>query len=222
MTAIPSPGGILMNTTRPLPILPQPQPPAAAGQGFADAAGAAAFAWARPVSPGRHQRAASQVYAVLLDLGIAARSLATWKVLGTAAGPVPQEFARHVNAAAFRFREARSRLDDVPAFDGPGPLPYPDEPGAALCRAARHLIPAWRQPAGSSDYRDATVRALITATGLLSAGVLALATWAPPRTAAGLHAALACLTEAVTELSAAVKTPATAPGTAGSRASGEH
>lgn len=200
-----------MNSTRPIPLLPQPQPPAAAAQALADAAGAAALAWARPVSPARHQRAVSQLYSTLLDVGIAARTLATWQVMGTPTGPVPQEFARHVNASAFRFHEACSHLDDVPTFDGPGPLPYPDEPGAALCHAARHLIPAWRQPAGSSDYRDATVRAFITATGLLSAAALGLAAYAPPRTAIGLQAALASLAEAIADLSAATGEPGASP-----------
>jgi hypothetical protein len=182
--------------------LPEPLPPAAAAQALADAAGAAALAWARPVTQDRHHRAVAQLYAALLDLGIAARGLAAWQLPGTPDGAASPEFARLVNAGAFRFREAHFLLDDVLASDGPGPLPYPDEPGAALCRAARGLIPAWRQPGGSTDYRDTTVRALLTATGLLSAGVLALATWAPPRTAIGLHAALASLAEAVADLSA--------------------
>ena len=188
--------------TPPVP-LPAPRPPAAAAQALADAAGAAAIAWARPLTHGRHQQAVAQLHAALLDLGIAARGLAAWQLPGTPDGAASPEFARLVNAGAFRFREAHFLLDDVLASGGPGPLPYPDEPGAALCRAARGLIPAWRQPGGSTDYRDTTVRALLTATGLLSAGVLALVTWAPPRTAIGLHATLASLAEAVADLSAA-------------------
>jgi len=188
--------------TPPVP-LPEPLPPAAAAQALADAAGGAALAWARPLTQSRHHRAVAQLYAALLDLGIAARGLAAWQLPGTPDGAASPEFARLVNAGAFRFREAHFLLDDVLASGGPGPLPYPDEPGAALCRAARGLIPAWRQPGGSTDYRDTTVRALLTATGLLSAGVLALATWGPPRTAIGLHAVLASLAEAVADLSAA-------------------
>ena len=42
------------------------------------------------------------------------------------------------------------------AFEGLGPLPDPDEPGAALCRAARNVILAWRLPSGNTDDRDAT------------------------------------------------------------------
>ena len=188
--------------TPPVP-LPPPLPPAAAAQALADAAGGAALAWARPLTQSRHHRAVAQPYAALLDLGIAARGLAAWQLPGTPDGAASPEFARLVNAGAFRFREAHFLLDDVLASGGPDPLPYPDEPGAALCRAARGLIPAWRQPGGSTDYRDSTVRALLAATGLLSAGVLALATWAPPRTAIGLHAALASLAEAIGDLSAA-------------------
>jgi len=207
--------------TPPVP-LPEPLPPAAAAQALADAAGAAALAWARPLTQDRHQQAVAQLHAALLDLGIAARGLAAWQLPGTPDGAASPEFARLVNAGAFRFREAHFLLDDVLASGGPGPLPYPDEPGAALCRAARGLIPAWRQPWGSTE-RDTTVRTLLTATGLLSAGVLALATWAPPRTAIGLHAALASLAEAVGDLSAAAwDADDDPPGTARSRASREH
>ena len=197
-----------MTSTHPVPPLPQPQQPAAAAQALADAAGAAARTWAQPMHPDRHQRAVSQLHSTLRDLGIAARGLAAWQVLGTPAGPVPREFARHVTAGARRFLDAWNCLDGVLAFEGPGPLPDPDEPGAALCRAARNLIPAWRQPSGTSDYRDATIRAFITATGLVSAGALGLATYAPRRTFIGLQAALASLAEAIADLSAAIGEPA--------------
>jgi hypothetical protein len=198
-----------MTSTHPFPSLPQP--PAAAAQALADAAGAAARAWARPQHPARHERAVSQLYSALRDLGIAARGLAAWQVLGTPAGPVPREFTRHVTAGARRFLDAWNCLDGALAFEGLGPLPDPDEPGAALCHAARNVIPAWRQPMGSSDYRDATVRAFITATGLVSAGALGLATYAPRRTFLGLQAAVASLAEAVADLSAATEEPAADP-----------
>jgi hypothetical protein len=97
----------------------------------------------------------------------------------------------------------------VLAFERLGPLPDPDEPGAALCHAARNVIPAWRQPSGSSDYRDATIRAFITATGLVSAAALGLATYAPRRTAIGIQAAVASLAESIADLSAAIEAPAT-------------
>jgi hypothetical protein len=188
--------------------LPQPQPPDAAAQALADAAGAAARAWARSLHPDRHQRAVSQLYSTLRDLGIAARGLAAWQVLGTPAGPLPQEFARHVTSSARWFLGACYCLDGVLAFEGLGPLPDPDEPGAALCRAARNVILAWRQPSGSSDYRDATVRAFIAATGLVCAGALSLAAYAPRRTFIGLQSVVASLAEAVVDLSAAVEEPA--------------
>jgi len=200
-----------MTSTHPVPPLPQPQQPAAAAQALADAAGAAVRAWAQPMHPDRHQRAVSQLHSALRDLGIAARGLAAWQVLGTPAGPVPREFARHVTAGARRFLDAWNCLDGALAFEGLGPLPDPDEPGAALCRAARNLIPAWRQPSGTSDYRDATIRAFITATGLVSAGALGLATYAPRRTFIGLQAALASLAEAIADLSAAIGEPAADP-----------
>ena len=191
--------------------LPEPLPPAAAAQALADAAGAAALAWARPVTQDRHHRAVAQLYAALLDLGIAARGLAAWQLPGTPDGAASPEFARLVNAGAFRFREAHFLLDDVVASGGTGPLPYPDEPGAALCRAARGLIPAWRRPGGSTDYRDTTVRALLTATGLVTAGALGLAAYAPRRTFTGLQSVVASLAEAVAALSAAIGEPAADP-----------
>jgi hypothetical protein len=209
MITSPSPGGILMTSTHPFPSLPQPQPPAAAASALADAAGAAARAWAQPLSLARHQRAVSQLYSTLRDLGIAARGLAAWQVPGTPSGPAPREFARHVTAGARRFLDAWNCLDGVLAFEGLGPLPDPGEPGAALCHAARNVIPAWRQPSGSSDYRDAAIRAFITATGLVSAAALGLATYAPRRTAIGLQAAVASLAEAIADLSAAIEAAAT-------------
>lgn len=207
MTTSPSPEGTPMTSTRPAPSLPQPQPPAVAVQEVADAAGAAACAWARPLDSARHQRAISQLYSTLRDLGIAARGLATWQVLGTPEAPEPQEFTKRVNSGARWYLAACICLDGVMAFEGLGPLPDPDEPGAALCRAARNAIPAWRQPTGSSDHRDATVRAFIAATGLLSAGALGLAAYAPRRTFIDLQSVVATLAEALTELSAATGDP---------------
>jgi hypothetical protein len=197
-----------VTSTRPVPPLPQPQPPAAAAQALADAAGAAARAWAQPLHPARHQRAVSQLYSTLRDLGIAARGLAAWQVLGTLEGTVPREFARLVTSGSRWYLGACICLDDVLAFEGLGPLPDPDEPGAALCQAARNVILAWREPTGSSDYRDATVRAFIAATGLVSAGALGLSAYAPRRTFIGLQAVIASLAEVVAALSAAAGEPA--------------
>jgi hypothetical protein len=196
-----------VTSTRPRPPLPQPQPPAAAAQALADAAGAAASAWARPLPPGRHQRAVSQLYSTLRDLGIAARGLAAWQVPGTPDGTAAREFARHVNSGARWYLGACICLDGVLAFEGLGPLPDPDEPGAALCHAARNAILAWRQPTGSSDDRDATVRTFTAATGLVAAGALALAAHAPRRTFIGLQTVVASLAEVVADLSAAVGEP---------------
>ena len=202
-----------MTSTRPVPPLPQPQPPAAAAQALADAAGAAARAWARPLHPARHQRAVSQLYSTLRDLGIAARGLAVWQVPGTPEEPAAREFTRHVTSGSRWYLGACICLDEV-AFEGLvgfGPLPDPDEPGAALCRAARNVILAWRLPSGSSEYRDATVRAFITATGLVSAGALGLSACAPRRTFIGLQAVIASLAEVVAALSAAVGEPPADP-----------
>ena len=97
-------------------------------------------------------------------------------------------------------------------FEGLGPLPDPDEPGAALCHAARNAIPAWRQPSGTSADRDATIRRFITATGFVSAATLGLATYAPRPHAIDFQAALSSLAEATADLSAAI--PETADDTA--------
>ena len=200
-----------MTGTLPIPPLPQPRPPAAAAQALADAAGAAARVWAQPQPRGVHQRAVSQLYSTLRDLGIAARGLADWQVPGRPEGPVAREFTRHVTSGSRWYLGACTCLDDVLAFEGLGPLPDPDEPGAALCRAARDVILAWRQPSGSSDYRDATVRAFIAATGLVSAGALGLSAYAPRRTFIGLQAVVASLAEVVATLSAAVGEPPAGP-----------
>jgi hypothetical protein len=201
-----------MTSTRPpAPPLPPPQPPAAAAQAVADAAGAAARAWARPLHPGQHQRAVSQLYSTLRDLGIASRGLAAWEVLGTPEETAAPEFTRHVTSGSRWYLGACICLDGVLAAEGLGPVSDPDEPGAALCRAARNLILAWRQPSGSSDYRDATVRASITATGLVAAGALGLAAYAPRRTFIGLQAVIASLAEAIADLSAAAGEPPSDP-----------
>ena len=211
MTTIPSPGGILMTSTHPVPSLPQPQQPAAAARALADAAQAAARAWAQPLDPDRHQRAVSQLSSALRDLGIAARGLAAWQAPGRPGRPVSGEFARHVTAGARRLLGAWQCLDGVLAFEGLGPLPDPDEPGAALCHAARNVIPAWRQPSGTSADRDATIRHIITATGFVSAAALGLATYASRHRAIDLQAALASLAEATADLSAAIEETAADP-----------
>ena len=207
-----------MTSTHPVPPLPQAQPPAAAAQALTDAAQAAARAWAQPLDSARHHRAVSQLNSVLRDLGIATRGLAGWRVSGMPSGLVPREFARHVTAAARRLFDAWNCLDGLQAFEGFEPLPDPDEPGAALCHAARNVIPTWRQPSGTIADRDATIRRFITATGFVSAATLGLATYAPCPHAIDLHAALASLAEATADLSAAI--PETADDTASGHTAG--
>ena len=91
------------------------------------------------------------------------------------------------------------------AAEGISPLPDPDEPGAALCQAARNAIVAWRQPSGTSGDRDITVRRLITATGFLSSAALGLATYAPRHRGIDLQVAGASLAEAIAYLTAAIQ-----------------
>ena len=171
-------------TSRPsAPPLPKPQHPAVAARVVADAAHVVAYAWARPLDPARHGRAVSQLYSVLRDLGIATRGLARYQMTDMPADPVSPDFPRHVDASARWLLNTCESLDGVLAAEGLGSLPDPDEPGAALCRAARNAILAWRQPSGTSTDRDITVKRFITATGFLSAATLGLATYAPRRRA---------------------------------------
>jgi hypothetical protein len=193
--------------TRPHPVippLPQPQQPAQAARALAEAAHAAAGAWAQPLDPRRHDRAVSQLHSVLHDAGIAARGLADWQPDDGPSGAAPAKFARHVTAAGAWLLTAWNGLD-VPTAEGAGPLPDPDEPGVALCRATRSTVRAWREPSGTLSDRDAAVRRLITATGFLSAGALGLATYAPSRSAADLQAVCACLAEVAADLTAAIQ-----------------
>jgi hypothetical protein len=151
----------------------------------------------------RHSRAVSQLYSVLRDLGIATRGLADWQPADAPPGAASAEFARHVTSGARWLLSAWISLEGVLASEGLGPLHDPDEPGAALCHAARNIIPAWRQPAGTGAERDATIRRLITATGFLSAATLGLATWAPLH-AVDLQSVGASLAEVTADLAAAV------------------
>jgi hypothetical protein len=194
-----------MTSTQPVSPLPQPPQPADAAKALAEAACAAAGAWAQPLDPHRHDRAVSQLYSTLRDTGIAARGLAAWHPDSDQPGTAPGEFVRHVTAAAGWLLTAWHGLEGVLAAEGIGLLPDPDEPGAALCHAARGTIRAWRQPSGTAADRDTAVRRLITAVGFLSAGALGLATYGPPDRAADLQAVCAGLAEVTADLAAAVQ-----------------
>jgi hypothetical protein len=196
------------------PSLPQPQHPAAAARALTEAAQAAACAWAQPLEPARHSRAVSQLYSTLRDLGIAARGLARYQTAGTQPGPASPDFPRHITASARWLLGACQSLDGVLAAEGIGPVPDPDEPGAALCQAARNAILAWRQPSGTSADRDTTVKRFIAATRSLSTATLSLATCAPRRRAIDLHAVGASLAEVTAYLAEAIQVPAddAAPG----------
>ena len=206
-----------MTPRPPAPPLPKPQHPALAAKALAEAAYAAAHAWAQPLEPDRHNRAISQLYSALRDLGIAARGLARYQTAGAAPEPAPPDFSRHVTASARWLLSACESLDGVLAAESTSWPPDPDEPGAALCQAARTAILAWRQPSGTSADRDITVKRFITATGFLSSATLGLATYAPRRRAIDLQVAGASLAEVIAYLTAAIQAPAenAAPGDAG-------
>ena len=84
-----------------------------------------------------------------------------------------------MTASARWLLSACESLDGVLAAEGISSLPDPDEPGAVLCRTARTVILAWRQPSGTGADCDITVRRFITATGFLSSATLGLAVYAP-------------------------------------------
>jgi hypothetical protein len=203
-----------MTSRPPAPPLPKPQHPAVAAKALADAAYAAARAWAQPLEPDRHNRAISQLYSTLRDLGIAARGLARYQTAGTSPDPASRDFPRHITASARWLLSACESLDGVLAAEGLSSLPDPDEPGTALCRTARHAILAWRQPAGTPADRDTTIRRFITATGFLSSATLGLATYAPRHRLIDLQVVSASLAEVIAYLTAAIQVPAadTAPG----------
>ena len=186
------------------PPLPPPQPPAIAAHAVSEAARAVADAWAQSMDPAQHNRAISQLYSVLRDLGIATRGLARYQTTGNPACPASLDFRRLVAASAERLLRASESLDGVLAAEGLGAVPDPEEPGALLCRATRTAITAWRQPAGTSADRDTTMERLITALGFLATAARNLAASAPRQrtiellaVAADLAGATACLRRAV-------------------------
>ena len=195
------------------PPLPPPQPPAIAAHAVSEAARAVADAWAQSMDPAQHNRAISQLYSVLRDLGIATRGLARYQTTGNPACPASLDFRRLVAASAERLLRASESLDGVLAAEGLGAVPDPEEPGALLCRVTRTAITAWRQPAGTSAERDTTVERLITAIGFLGAATRSLATHAPRRRAIELHTVAAILGEVTARLSRASQ-PSQGPVTA--------
>jgi hypothetical protein len=189
------------------PPLPPPPHPAAAARAVSDAARAAADAWAQPKETAQLNRAHSQLYSVLRDLGIATRGLARYQTSGNPADPASLSFPRHVQAGAQHLLNTWQRLDGVLIAEGFGPVPDPEEPGAALCHATRTAITAWRQPAGTSTDRDTTMERLIAALGFLAAAAKNLAAYASRQRTIELLAVGTGLAEATTCLRRAIQAP---------------
>jgi len=185
------------------PPLPPPQPPAVAAHAVSEATRGVANAWAQPMDPAEHNRAISQLYSVLRDLGIATRGLARYQTTGNPARPASLDFRRLVAASADQLLRASESLDCVLAAEGLGTVPDPDEAGALLCRATRNAIISWRRPTGTGAERDTTVERLISAIGFLGAATRNLATHAPRRRAIELHTVAAILGEVTACLSKA-------------------
>ena len=117
-----------MTSRPPAPPLPKPQHPAVAAKALAEAAYAAAHAWAQPLEPDSHNRATSQLYSTLRDLGIAARGLARYQTAGASPDPASRDFGRHVTASARWLLSACESLDGVLAAEGTGSLPARTNP----------------------------------------------------------------------------------------------
>lgn len=190
------------------PALPPPPHPATAARAVSEAARAADDAWRRPMETAQFNRALSQLYSVLRDLGIATRGLTRYQTTGNPADPAPQGFPQHVQAGAQHLLDTWQSLDGVLVVEGSGPVPDPDEPGAALCQAARTAITAWRQPAGTSTDRDTTMERLVTALGILTTAARNLAAYAPRHRTIELLAVGTGLAEATACLRRAVQAPA--------------
>jgi hypothetical protein len=202
-----SSGDILMTSGSGAPPLLPPQPPAVAARANSQAARAAADAWTQPMDSAEYTRAISQLYSILRDLGIATRGLARYQTTGNPADSAPPDFARLVAASAEWLLGAGQSLDGVLAAEGLGPVPDPEEPGAMLCRAARHAITAWRQPAGTSAERDTTIQRLIAGVGFLATATRSLTTYAPRRRITGLQAVAASLAEVTACLAKTLQPP---------------
>jgi hypothetical protein len=190
------------------PPLPPPQHPAEAARAVSEAARAAAEEWAQPMETPQFNRALSQLYSVLRDLGIAIRGLARYQTTGNPADPAPLGFPRYVQAGAQWLLDTWESLDGMQVAEGFGPVPDPDESGAVLCQAARTAITAWRQPTGTSTDRDATMDRLVAAIGFLATAAKNLAAYAPRQRTIELIAVSVGLAEATACLRRAVQAPA--------------
>jgi len=190
------------------PPLPSPLHPATTARVLSETARAAAEAWAQPMDTTQFNRAISQLYSFLRDLGIAIKVLARYQTIGNPADPAPLGFARHVQACAQWLLDTWQSLDGVLVAEGFGPVPDPDEPGAVLCQAVRTAITAWRQPTGTSTDRDATMEQLVAAIGFLATAARNLAEYAPRQRTIELLAVSVGLAEATACLRRAVQAPA--------------
>jgi hypothetical protein len=194
-----------MNAARPAPQLPPPPHPVAAARAVTEAAQETAKACARMLPPAAHGRAVSQIHSALRDIGIASYGLAGYQATDNPPNTAVSEFQRHTACGSRWLFSAHECLDSVLAAEGIPPSGDPDDPGAALCQAARRVILAWRHPQGSTADRDETVRQLIIATGFLSAAITALAAYAPRQLTLDLQTAGNHLAEATSALSAAAQ-----------------
>ena len=113
-----------MTSRPPASPLPKPPHPAVAAKALAEAAYAAAHVLAQPLEPDRHNRAISQLYSTLRDLGIAAHGLARYQTAGgLTRSRVSGLGAGHATASARWLLSACESLDGVLAAEGLSSLP---------------------------------------------------------------------------------------------------
>ena len=203
-----------MTSRPPAPPLPKPQHPAVAAKALAEAAYAAAHAWAQPLEPDSHNRAISQLYSTLRDLGIAARGLARYQTAGASPDPASRDFPRHVTASARWLLSACESLDGVLAAEGTqlaarpgrtrrGPVPGSPQRDPGLEAAIRNQRrPRHHRQAVHHSHRVPLLR---------HAGPC---DYAPRRRAIDLQVVGASLAEVIAYLTAAIQVPAedAAPG----------
>ena len=172
--------------------------PAAAAKMLTEAAGAAAAAWTRPMTPAEHAHATRQLYSAIRDLGITIRVLARQCRLTSAAEPGSPDPARRVLGCARLLLQARTSLDSALIRRSPGQGHQRGGPGTAMCRAARDTLAAWQHPRAAQANLVIAAEQFTHAINALAAVTDCLATRATPprrRDLRNVHADLSAASE---------------------------
>ena len=172
--------------------------PAAATTMLAEAAGAAAAAWTRAMTPAEHAHATRQLCSAIRDLGITIRFLARQCSLTSAAEPGSPDPGRRFLACARLLLRARISLDSalIPRSSGRGH--QHGGPGTAMCRAARDTLTTWQHPRATQADHAIAAEQFTRAIDALAAVTDCLATRATPpqrRDLRNVHADLSAASE---------------------------